>query len=141
MGLIKQVHDVINLLYYKHWTDKWKYIPYISMTHKVLKSCRSKIVTLEHDVSDVHGASSLYIKTYLQSLCRAFPTEGMGESPHQLKICSFTLSPPNFYSLLPTVNATQWKNKSVLLSCSYCSCTIFVLISYSFETQIMLIWF
>ena len=130
---------MINLLCYKHWTDKWKYIPYISVTHKVLKSRRSKMVALEHGISDVHGASSLYIKTYLQSLYRAFPTEGMGESPHQLKICSFTLSPPNFYSLLPTVNATQWKSKSVLLSCSYCSCTIFILISYSFETQIMLI--
>ena len=38
-------------------TDKWKYIPYISVTHKVLKSCRSKMATLEHDVCDVHRAS------------------------------------------------------------------------------------
>ena len=49
------------------------------MTHKVLKSCRSKIVTLEHGVSDVHGASSLYIKTCLY---RVFPTGGMGKFPH-----------------------------------------------------------
>ena len=107
LGLIKHVHDVINLLYYKHWTDKWKYIPYISVTHKVLKSCRSKMATLAHDVCDVHGASSLYIKTCWQSLYRVFPTGGMGESPHQPKICSFTPSPPNFYSLPPKVNSTQ----------------------------------
>ena len=31
------------------------------------------------------------------------------------------------------------KNKNILFSCSHCSCTIFVLISYSFKTQIMLI--
>ena len=49
---------MIYLLYYKHWTDKWKYIPYISVTHKVLKSCRSKMTTLEHNVCDKHGASS-----------------------------------------------------------------------------------
>ena len=98
---------MINLLYYKHWTDKWKYIPYISVTHKVLKSCRSKMATLAHDVCDVHGASSLYIKTCWQSLYRVFPTGGMGESPHQPKICSFTPSPPNFYSLPPKVNSIQ----------------------------------
>ena len=37
---------------------------YISVTHKVLKSCRSKMATLAHDVCDVHGASSLYIKKF-----------------------------------------------------------------------------
>ena len=84
------------------------------MTHKVLKSCRSKMATLAHDVCDVHGATSLYIKTCWQSLYRVFPTAGMGESSHQPKIC-------------------------VIFSFSHCSCTIFVLISYSFETQIMLI--
>ena len=107
LGLIKHVHDVINFLYYKHWTEKWKYIPYISVTHKVLKSCRSKMATLAHDVCNVHGASSLFIKTFWQSLYRVFPTKGMGESPHPAKICSFTLSPPNFYSLSPKVDSTQ----------------------------------
>ena len=34
------------------------------MTHKLLKSCRSKMTTLEHDVCDVHAASSLYIYIY-----------------------------------------------------------------------------
>ena len=37
------------------------------MTHKVLKSCRSKMATWAHDVCDVHGASSLYIKICWQS--------------------------------------------------------------------------
>ena len=55
------------------------------------------------------------------------------------EICTFTPSPPNFYSLPPKVNLTQWKNKTVIFSCSHCCCTIFVLISYYFETQIMLI--
>ena len=53
-------YDMINLLYYRHWTDKQKYIPYISVTYKVLKSCRSKMATWAHDVYDVHEASSLY---------------------------------------------------------------------------------
>ena len=78
MGLIKHVHDVINLLYY------------------LLRTA-----TLPHDVCDVHGAFSLYIKTCWQSLYKGFPTGGMGESPHEAKVCSFTPSPPNFYSLPP----------------------------------------
>ena len=70
--------DVINLLYWKNWTDKIKYIPYLSVTHRVLKSCRSEIATLAHDVCDVHGGSSLYIKTCWQSLCRVFSTGRVG---------------------------------------------------------------
>ena len=97
------------------------------------------MATLEHDECDVHGAYSLYIKTCWQSLCRVFATGGMGESSHQPKICPFTLSPPNFYSLPPKVNSTEQRNKNVIFSCSHCPCTIFVLISYFFETQIMLI--
>ena len=62
LGLIKHIHDMINLLYYVHRTEKRKYIPYISVTHKVLKSCKSKMATLAHDVCDVHGASLLYKK-------------------------------------------------------------------------------
>ena len=31
------------------------------MTHKVLKSCGSKMTTMEHDVSDLHRAYLLYI--------------------------------------------------------------------------------
>ena len=62
VGPVKHFHYVINLLYYEHWTDKQKYIPYISVTLKVLKSCRSKMVTSAHDVCDVHGASSVNVK-------------------------------------------------------------------------------
>ena len=85
LGLIKHVHDVINLLYYKHWTGKWKYIPYISVTHKVLKSCRSKTVTLAHDVCDMRRASSLYIKTFWQILYRIFLLTGWGSPPTNQK--------------------------------------------------------
>ena len=56
----------------------------------MLKSCRSKMATLAQDVCDVHRASLLYIKTCWQSLYRVSPTGGMGESPQQQKICSFT---------------------------------------------------
>ena len=87
----------------------------------------------------LYEASSLYLKTCWQSLCRVFPTGEMGEYLHQPNICSFTPFPSNFYSLPPKVNSTQQKNKNVIFSCSHCSCTIFVLISYSFETQIMII--
>ena len=33
-----------------------------------------------------------------------------------------------------------WPNKNSIFSCSYCSCTIFVLISYPLDTQVMLIF-
>ena len=79
----------------------------MSVTHKVLKSCRSKMATLAHDVCDVHGASSLYIKTCWKGLYRVFPTGGMGKSSHQSNICSFDPGPPNFYSLPPNFNSTQ----------------------------------
>ena len=95
----------------------------------MLKSCRSMMATLVHDVCDVHRASSLYIKTCWQNLYRVFPTSRDG---------GVTPSPPNYYSLPPKVNSTQYKNKNIF-SCSHCSCTIIVLISYSFKTQIMLI--
>ena len=48
-------------------TDKRKFIPYISATYKVLKSCRSTIAIWPHDVYDVHEVSSLYKKTCWQS--------------------------------------------------------------------------
>ena len=82
-------------------------IYHIYLTHKVLKSCRNKMTTLAHDVCDVHGGSSLYIKTCWQSLYKVFPTGGIEELFHQPKICSFTPSPPNFYSLPPKVKSTQ----------------------------------
>ena len=74
-------------------------------------------------------------KNLFAKVIQSFHCWGDGES----QICSLTPSPPNFYSLPPKVNSTQCKNKNVIFSCSHCSCTNFVLISYSFETQIMLI--
>ena len=71
---------MINVLYYEHWTDKWKHISYISVTHK---------------------------------------------STH--------------YFLPIKSQFNPIKNKNVIFSCNHFSCTIFVLISYSFETQIMLV--
>ena len=66
-GLIKHIHDVINLLYYEHWTEKQNYTPYICVKDKVLKSCRGKMTTWTHNVCDVHGISPLYIKSCWQS--------------------------------------------------------------------------
>ena len=70
LGLIKDIQYSwhVNLFYYGHWTDKRKYIPYIYVTHKALKSCRSKMVTWAHDVYDVHEASPLYKKTFSEVL-------------------------------------------------------------------------
>ena len=51
---------------------------YTIYAHKVLKSCKSKMATLEHDVCDVHGSSLLYIKTCWQILYRVIPTGGGG---------------------------------------------------------------
>ena len=131
---------MINLLYYQHWIDKWKYVPYISVTCKVLKSCRSKMATLAHDVCDVRGACSLYIKTCRQSsftyvyrvymyICtQGFPYGGIGEVPPTKQKFSYPLPPHQvFVSSPPKANSTQWKNKNVIFSCSHCSGTIFVL--------------
>ena len=90
-GLIKLVHNVINLLYYKHSREKWKYIPYISVPHKVLKSFRSKMATSTHDICNEHGASSTYKKTCWQSSFIYVYVYYIYMSPsHQPKICSFT---------------------------------------------------
>ena len=69
LGLIKYIHGMIHLLYCRHWTDKRKYIPYISVTHKVVKSCGSNMTTcyMMYIMYDVHKASSLYKRTCRQS--------------------------------------------------------------------------
>ena len=54
------------------------------MTHKVLKSCRSKMATLAHDVCDVHGASLLYIKP-VGKVCTGFSLLGGWGSPPPTK--------------------------------------------------------
>ena len=83
----------------------------------------------------------------------------MGEvPPRQPKICSFLPPPekispsrlpplPNFY--FPPHPKMQFphyitifklqRNKNIIFICSHCSCTIFVLISYSLDTQVILI--
>ena len=73
----------------------------------------------------------IYIYIYIN---RVFPIGGMWRvPPTSQKFAQSPLSSPL------KVNPTQQKNKKVIFSCSHSSCTIFVLISYSFETQIMLI--
>ena len=148
IGLIKHLHDVINLLYYEHWTDKWKYTPYISETRKVLKSCRSKMATWTHDVCDVHGRSffimyeNLLTKFFLhntyiwvlltkQKFAHLSPT--WKNSPHQIFIPS--LPKVNFFHS----HLIKSYNPSYIFSDSHCSCTIFVLI-HSFDTHFMQTW-
>ena len=70
-----------------------------------------------------------------ETLCSVFLT-GWGDSHHQPEICSV---PPPLLPSPPKVNSTQQKIINVIFSCSHPSCTIFVLISCSFQTQIMLI--
>ena len=95
------------------------------------------MATLAHDVCDVQGASSLYIKTCWQCLHRVFPTGGWGSPPSNQK---FAHSPTPHQIFIPShQKSIQPNTKNIIFSCSHCSCTIFVLISYSFKTQIMLI--
>ena len=99
------------------------------VTQKVLKSSRSKMVTLAHDVCDVHVPCSLYIKTCCQSLYRAFPTGGWRSPSTKQKLAHL---PPPHQIFIPSHHSTQQKNKNVIFSCSHCSCTIFLLISLLF---------
>ena len=96
------------------------------------------MATLAHDVCDVHGASSLYIKTCWQSLYRVFPTGRMGQSPHHKKKKKFAHSPPPHQIFISSHQKSIQPNEKIKGSFS---CTIFALIySYSFKTQIMLIF-
>ena len=128
LGLIKHVHDVINLLHYKHWTDKWKYIPYLSATQKVLKSCRSKVahdVSLAHDVSYVHGASTLYKKHVGKAYTEFSLLWGCGSPTTNQK---FAHSPHPHQILIPSHQKLIHPNKKIKMlffSCSHCSCTLF----------------
>ena len=123
------------------------------MTQKVLKSCRSKIATWAHDVYYVHEAS-LYIETCWQSSFimhiynRVFPTGGDGEPPpYQPKICScshhqfFILFPPKVNLPTPPSLKKIYNPIKTSFLAVVTPCTIFVLISYSFDTQVMLILF
>ena len=134
------IHLTLCLIFSRSWPilyiyiDKWKYIPYISVTHKVLKSCRSKMATLAHDLCDVHGASSLYIyKNLLAKFIQGFPYWGDGGVPPLTKNLLIHLLPTKF--LFPPTKSQFNLIKKVIFSCSHCSCTIFVLISYSWNTD------
>ena len=97
------------------------------------------MVTLAHDVCDVHRASSLYIKICYQGLYRGFPTGGMGESPPATKnLLTYPL--PTKFLFPPTKSQfNPIKNKNVIFSGSHCSCTIFVLIPCAFMLVLILI--
>ena len=62
----------------------------------------------------------------------------MGVPPTSQKFAHSPPSPPNFYSLPTKSQCYPTKNKNDIFSCSHCSSTNFVLISCSFETQVML---
>ena len=57
------------------------------------------MATLAHDVWDVHGAFSLYIKICWQSLYRVFPTGGWGSPPTNKK---FAHLPPPHQIFIPS---------------------------------------
>ena len=94
------------------------------MTHKVLKSCRNKMATLphEHDVCDVQGASSLYIKTWWQSciyvyiyIYLVFPNGGMVGIPLPDKNL-FILPLPTEFLFPPTKSQFNPIKKTSFLS-------------------------
>ena len=114
---------------------------YIHACH-LLKSCRSKMATLAHYVlsctrsffivyKNLHNMYYTYILYYIY-ICvyiQGFPYCGDGESPPT----SQKFSHP------PSQKWIQTNKKTVIFNCSHCSCTIFVLISCSFDIQVMLI--
>ena len=67
---------------------------------------------------------------------------GWGESPHQPKLC---LSPPPGKSsphpvFIPHIKILKLSpNNNIIFCCSHCHGTVFILISYSVGTQVMLI--
>ena len=94
------------------------------------------------DVCDVQGALSLYnIQGFPYWGMRGVPPPGeIYIPPHQI----FIPSPPKVNSFLSLPHLIKMfklqPNKNVIFSYSHCSsCTIFVLISYSFDTQAMLL--
>ena len=96
------------------------------------------MATLAHDVCDVHGASVLNIyKNLLARFVQGFPyLEDRGVPPPTKNLL---IHPLRTKFLFPPTESqfNLIKNKNIFFSCSHY--TIFVLISYSFNTQIMLI--
>ena len=97
------------------------------------------MATLAHDVCDVHGASSSYIKTCWQSLCRVFPTGVWGSPPFNKKCARSTL--PTKFLFPPTKSQFKLikKIKTFLAVVIVPVPFLLVLILYSFKTQIILI--
>ena len=85
-----------------------QYIPYISVTHKVFKSCRSKMATSAHDICDVHGSFSLMAK-----FIQGFPYWGVGESPTNQQ---FAHSPPPHQIFIPSHQKSIQPNKKIKMS-------------------------
>ena len=123
---------MINLLYHKHRTYKSKYIPYISVRHKVLKSCRSKMATLAHDVCDVRGASLLYIKTCWQILYRIFLLTGWGSPATNQK---FAHSAPLHQIFIPSHQKSIQPNRKIKTSL-----LAVVLLLFHFYFNFILFW-
>ena len=88
------------------------------------------------------SAQSFFIvyKNLLARFVQAFPYWEDGGVPPPIKNLLIHPLPTKF--LFPPTDSqfNLTKIKNILFSCSHCSCTIFVLIPYSFKTQIMLIW-
>ena len=103
---------------------------------------------------DIYDIYIWYIYIYIY-IYQGFPYWGNEEGvyPHLLKFCSFSpnlenLPPPSrvppIKFLFPPPSTKQQFSKvnpikNSIFSCSHCSCSIFVLISYSLNTQVMLI--
>ena len=82
------------------------------MTYKVLKSCRSKMATLAHDVCGVHGASTLHIKTGF-SLLRGWGVGG-GVGPPTTK--NLLIHPPPHQIFIPSHQKSIEPNKKIKTS-------------------------
>ena len=83
----------------------------------------------------------IYIYIYIYIYTESSLLGGWETSPStsQKPYSSLPLPHEIFIPSPPKVSSTQQKNGNIIFSCSHCSCTIFVLISYYFEIQIMLI--
>ena len=110
------------------------------MTHKVLKSCRSKIANLAHDVCDVCGACTLYIKNILAKFIQGFPYYDDGGVPPPTK--NFLIQPlPTRFLFPPTKSQLNPIKKISFLAVVTAPVPFFVLILYSFETRSKLVYF
>ena len=97
------------------------------------------MATLAHDVSDVHGASTLYIKHVGKAYTEFSLLWGWGSPTTNQK---FAHSPPPHQILIPSHQKLIHPNKKIkmsFLAVVIAPVPFFVLISYTFETQIMLI--